>query len=639
MSAAAQLIKDRMSIVDVVGSYIKLENAGGNYKAKCPFHNEKTPSFFVSPARGSYYCFGCGVKGDIFSFVQEYEKIDFLGALKILAERAGIELDQFKSENYQKVDRQYKIMDLACLFFQNKLSDIHKEYLLSRGLEIDGITSWRIGFAPDEWRSLMDHMLRQKIDGKGVTEEELINTGLIKRGENSGGASGHAGAGGQSGSGGTNSGSAKIYDRFRSRIMFPIFDSSGRVIAFSGRIYGKDEKDPMAGAKYLNSPEMDLFNKSEALYGFDRAKQSMRERGYAVLVEGQMDLLMSHQIGVTNSVATSGTALTRDHLFKIGRMTKNIIFMYDADNAGYGATRRGERMAIEQGFDVKVAILPKGEDPASLIVKDKQAFMKALKSSTHVITYYLSILLEKHSDQHDLIKAIEKELVPDIALTPSAIRRAELISQIALRAKVSEKAIAEEVEKATVEIEKQGGFKEKETVRDGNSGGNSSSNHGQEGLEDDRETVGNKKSGRASSKSVDIALRRAVALVVYMEGKASQDSVDALWLRIDNMLSVEDRKIALELREYEKEELLFEAEMLFGNVEKASIELESLLTELEERSLKGELSRLMTELQLAEKAKDKVKSDEIIAKCQEISLKLSSLHKLRRESTKNFNSA
>lgn len=224
-------------------------------------------------------------------------------------------------------------------------------------------------------------------------------------------------------------------------------------------------------------------------------------------------------------------------------------------------------------------------------------------------------------------------MVPDIALTPSAIRRAELISQIALRAKVSEKAIAEEVEKATIEIEKQGGFKEK---NDASASTNSSKASSEDLSMEDNEAIGNKKSGRASSKSVDIALRRAVALVVYMEGKTSVESVDALWSRIDNMLSIDDRKIALELREYEKEELLFEAEMLFGNVEKASIELESLLTELEERSLKGELSRLMTELQLAEKVKDKVKSDEIIAKCQEISLKLSSLHKLRRDSTKIF---
>ncbi len=604
MSAAAQLIKDRLSITDVVGSYIKLENAGANLKAKCPFHNEKTPSFFVSPARGSYYCFGCGVKGDIFSFVQEFEKIDFLGALKILAERAGVELDQFKTENYQKIDRQYKIMDLACSFFQNKLTDIHKEYLKSRGLEDNGIQGWRIGFAPDEWRSLMDHMLRQKIDGRSVTEEELINSGLIKRGDNSEG------------------GNTKIYDRFRARIMFPIFDSSGRVIAFSGRIYGKDEKE--FGPKYLNSPDMDLFNKSEVLYGFDRAKQAMRERGYAVLVEGQMDLLMSHQIGVTNSVATSGTALTREHLFKIGRMTKNLIFMYDADNAGYGATRRGERMAIEQGFDVKVAVLPKGEDPASLIQKDKNMFMKSLKDSTHVITYYLSILLEKHSDQHELLKAIEKELVPDIALTPSAIKRSELISQVALRAKVSEKAISEEVEKA----------QKNAPIHSSNENSRKTAENQDSTDEAEGEQIGNKTARRSSSKSVDIALRRSVALTVFIESQAPKEKADALWNRIDAMLSPDDQKIAAELREFEKEELLFEAEMLFGTIEKAEIELDSLLVELEERSLKEQLNKLMSELQLAEKDKDKVKSNEIISKCQEISLKLSGLHQLRRESKK-----
>lgn len=624
MSAAAQQIKDRLSIVDVVGSYIKLENAGANMKAKCPFHNEKTPSFFISPSRGSYYCFGCGVKGDIFSFVQEFEKIDFLGALKILAERAGIELDQFKSENYQKIDRQYKIIDLACSFFQNKLTDIHKEYLLSRGLNSESISTWRIGFAPDEWRQLMDYMLREKIDGRSISEEELIMTGLIKRGDSS---SGNQAQGGFENRSNNSRGNAKIYDRFRSRIMFPIFDSSGRVIAFSGRIFGKDENDPQAGAKYLNSPDMDLFNKSDVLYGFDRAKQSMRERGYAVLVEGQMDLLMSHQIGVTNAVATSGTALTPDHLAKIGRMTKNIIFMYDADNAGYGATRRGERLAIEQGFDVKVAILPKGEDPASLIVKDKNLFIKSLKESTHIIAYYLSVLIEKNKDQHSLIKAIEKELVPDIALTPSAIRRAELISQVALKSKVPEKAISEEVEKV---INSLGNERMKENSR------------AERILQEDIKAEGQAgqvetKSNKASSVSVDIALRRAVALSMYIEGKVAEEKTDAIWTRIKEMLSEDDLRIAENLKNNEKEELLFEAEMLFGNSDKANIELEDMLDELEERSLKSELARFMNELQLAEKAKDKVKSDEIINKCQEISLKLSSLHKKRRDSIKNFN--
>lgn len=629
MSAAAQLIKDRLSIVDVVGSYIKLENAGSNLKAKCPFHNEKSPSFFVSPARGSYYCFGCGVKGDIFTFVQEYEKIDFLGSLKILAERSGIELDQFKSENYQKIDRQYKLIDLACSFFQNKLSEIHKEYLRSRGLKDEGIIDWRIGFAPDEWRSLMDYMIAQKIDGRQVATEELIATGLIKRGEQNDRSKGD-----------------KIYDRFRSRIIFPIFDSSGRVIAFSGRMYGKDNNgnEKEMGPKYLNSPEMDLFNKSEALYGFDRAKQAMRERGYAVLVEGQMDLLMSHQVGVTNTVATSGTALTKDHLWKIGRMTKNLIFMYDADNAGYGATRRGERMAIEQGFDVKVATMPKGEDPASLIGKDKQLFMKCLKESTNVISFYLSILIEKfegQENQHELLKAIEKELIPDIALTPSAIRRSELISQISLKSKIPEKALAEEVEKTIKKIEREGGFAGPSSFQSNQENGQniqSAISHS-ENPEENPLGNGNKKSRRSSSKSVDIALRRSVALVIYLESKAPAsiplEQIVILWARIDEMLIPDDGLIVTDLREFEKEELLFEAEMLFGTVEKATTELDSLLTELEERSLKEQLGRFMAELQLAEKAKDKVKSDEIILKCQEISLKLSSLHKKRRLDSKN----
>lgn len=593
MSGAAQHIKDRLSIVDVVGSYIKVESAGANMKAKCPFHNEKTPSFFISPARGSYYCFGCGAKGDIFSFVQEFEKIDFLGALKILAERAGVELDQFKSDSYQKIDRQYKIIDLACNFFEQKLGDIQKEYLMSRGLSEDSIRTWRIGFAPDEWRSLMDFMLRQKIDNRPITEDELINTGLIKRAEE-----------------------GKVYDRFRSRIMFPIFDSSGRVIAFSGRIYGKDEKDPMSGAKYLNSPDIEAFNKSEVLYGFDRAKQSMRERGYAVLVEGQMDLLMSHQIGVTNSVATSGTALTKDHLAKIGRMTKNIIFMYDADNAGYGATRRGERMAILQGFDVKVAILPKGEDPASLIQKDKNIFMKALKDSTHVITYYLSVLIDKYKSQHELVKAVEKELIPDIALIPSAIRRSEIISQVAMHSKISEKAISEEVEKVIAS-----GNSNNRIVDDNNSAKDPSP----------EETPAQPKKIQSSNKSVDIALRRTVALLVFLEGKVESDKSHKLWEAMQSILSEDDKQIAHSLKESEKEELLFEAEMLYGTKDKAISELTPLLLELEERSLKGELSRLMNELQLAEKAKDKVQSDAIILKCQEISLKLSNLHKTRRE--------
>lgn len=599
MSGAAETIKDRLSIVDVIGSYIKLEHAGANLKARCPFHNEKTPSFFVSPARGSYYCFGCGVKGDIFSFVQEYEKVDFLGALKMLAERAGVELQEFKSDAHKKVERQYKVLDMATIFFQKRLGDLQKEYLYSRGLTDADIALWRIGYAEDQWRGLMDTMLRQSIDGQVITKQDLVDVGLIKLAEGD-----------------------KVYDRFRSRIMFPIFDSSGRVIGFSGRIFGQvDESQGQAQAKYLNSPDTKLFNKSEVLYGFDKAKQAMRERGYAVLVEGQLDLLLCHQAGVKNAVATSGTALTQEHLMKISRMTRNILFMYDGDKAGYGATRRGERLAIEQGFDVKVVTLPQGEDPASLIQKNKQEFIKALKESTHVVPYYLAILQRMHTDSHDLMKAIEKDLVPDIALTPSAIRRAELISLVSMQTKIPEKALTEEVEKCiAVNQGNQSGqnFSDPEYSRSSES----ESVHQHEVLQSSG--VVSKK--RASSKSVDVALRRTLALILYTEAQGGNG--DKYTESMKSFLSKEDQETVAYLMIHEKNELLFEAEMLFGNTA-PDVHLTELMIELEERALKAELTNLMISLQLAEKAQDKVQSDEIIKKCQDISLKLSELNTRR----------
>lgn len=599
MASAAEQIKERLTIVDVVGSYIKLEGGGANFKAKCPFHNEKTPSFYVSPARGSYYCFGCAAKGDIFSFVQEYEKLDFLGALKILAERAGVELTEFKSEHRTREERQFKVMDLATSFFQKNLTPKAKEYLTSRGLTDESIATWRIGFAHDEWRSLLDYMTRQKVDGKQVSDEDLVDVGLIVKKAEQGERE-------------------KVYDRFRSRIMFPLFDSSGRVIAFSGRIFGKDEKE--FGPKYLNSPDMELFNKSEVLYGFDRAKQGMREFGYAVLVEGQLDLLMSHQVGVKNAVATSGTALTPRHLEKIARMTKNLVFMYDSDKAGFNATRRGERLAIELGFDVKVVSLPTGEDPASLIQKDKQAFVQALKKSTQVIEYHLDMLLKLNQDKHQLLKAIEEHLVPDIALTPSAIRRSELISLVSLKSGIPEKAITEEVDKR-IKLNEQ-------DVKDGKEAKTPE-------YQLNAESASNlKKQGSVrvsrGNNALDITLRRTLATLFYLESVKGVDKVTIFNDKLHEILSESDRKAAEYLRENEREELLFEAEMLFGNAPNLEKHAQDLLFELEERCLKDELAQTMSELSLAEKAKDKVKSDEIIKKCQDISLKLSELNRKRQ---------
>lgn len=655
MASTAERIKERLGIVDVISSYIKVESAGANFKARCPFHNEKTPSFFISPSRNTYYCFGCGQKGDIFSFVQEYEKLDFMGALKVLAERAGVPLEEFKSDAYKKSERQYKILEMAADFYARLLwmpepapGAAALAYLIDRGLTEQSAKEWRIGYAPDEWRSVSAYLINQKIDGHLISLDEMEQVGLIKQSNENG--------------------QRKSYDRFRSRIMFPLFDSSGRVVGFSGRIFGKAAEGGQDGAaaKYLNSPDSQVFNKSEVLYGFDRAKHEIRQWGYAILVEGQMDLLMSHQVGAKNAIATSGTALTSLHLEKIGRMTKNLIFMYDADNAGYGATRRGERLAIEQGFDVKVVTLPKGEDPASLIKKDKAAFIAALKKSTHVVEYYLGVLMEKYPateidadgnvrerSRHELINAIEKEIVPDIALTPSSIKRGELISLVAargLKSKIDEKRISDEVDALVQKIAVEG----RESVLGMSSSANPSSQSAKslsknQGVQHDhgQQSAPEGKSSTQES-SIDVALRRTVALMAYVESLVEraedqhkekyQKVRDDAEAQFGNFMQGDDAKIVEEFRAKHRDALLFEGEAFFaqseGKIEKQVENLRKhlfeLLYELEERSLKKKLTQFMSELSLAESSKDRVRSDEIIRKCQEISLRLSQIHKQKK---------
>jgi DNA primase len=401
MSSAAQTIKERLGIADVIGAYIKIEKTGANYKARCPFHNEKTPSFFISPARNNYYCFGCGAKGDIFTFVEEFEKIDFLGALKILAEKAGVELAQFQHDRSKdsELDKLRAVLEVATVFYEEQLNKnpsakFAHDYLLGRGLTEDTILTWRIGLASNEWRGLGDYLRSKNI---GNTEMEKV--GLIK----------------QTGT--------SVYDRFRERIMFPLFDSSGRVIGYSGRFIKfplAESSTPTTGQpgtsqsadenreppKYLNSPDGVLFNKSEILYGYHRAKEGIRKFGYAILVEGQLDMLMAHQAGFNNTVATSGTSLTALHLEKIKRLTDNTMIVYDADKAGLKASLRAWELALSLGMDVKIAALPKGEDPASLILSDKEKFKSCLKNAKHIIDFYLDILEREGLTGRELWKAV-----------------------------------------------------------------------------------------------------------------------------------------------------------------------------------------------------------------------------------------
>lgn len=427
MDSSVQKIKERLSIVDVISSYLTLEKAGKNYKAKCPFHNEKTPSFFISPDRGTYYCFGCNAKGDIFSFVERFEGVDFLGSLKILAERTGVDLSKYKNKTKDKTELYYQIMEEATVFFENnfKSKPEARSYLLSRGLEDKTIGNFRIGFASDSWNSLINYLKQ-----KNYKTEDILTVGLIKKKESG----------------------DHYYDRFRSRIMFPISDSAGRVIAFSGRIFGQKE-DESINAKYLNSPETPLFSKSNVLFGLDKAKTSIRNLGYSIIVEGQMDLILSHQSGFTNTVAVSGTAFTDsvvdnenkiNSLGLIKRLSPNIIFAFDGDEAGLRAANRSASIALSLDMQVKIAILTKDQDPADIILKDKNEWKNIIKNSVNVISFHLNKIAEETDDLRKRGRLIKEKIFPFLRMINSSIERNAYINEIYRKTGISEQAITED---------------------------------------------------------------------------------------------------------------------------------------------------------------------------------------------------
>jgi len=425
-SKSVEQIKERLPIADVVSTYIKLDHAGANMRGKCPFHNEKTPSFMVSPGRNSYYCFGCGAKGDIFTFVQEFEKLDFKEALKMLADRAGVILESYRDPVTQKEDderdRLRKIMEAATSYFEGELSkDTHTlDYLHTRGLEEKTIKEWRLGSTKKGWSNLYDNL---KVIG--YTDADIEKAGLAKKGNHG------------------------FYDRFRSRVMFPIFDPTGKVIAFTGRCKeweaevknDKETGEEIKDAKYLNSPDTILFDKSRTLYGFHVAKTAIAKWKYSLLVEGQMDLLMCQQAGFNNAVATSGTALTRQQLEMLGRFSKNLLIAYDGDKAGVEAARRAWTLALSLGIDVKIAPISLGDDPADIIKKDPSIFKEIVKKGMHIVEFYLKALMSRNLGERELGKEIESEILPYIKAIDSPIDQSHFITLVATRTSIKEEAL------------------------------------------------------------------------------------------------------------------------------------------------------------------------------------------------------
>jgi DNA primase len=421
-STTVDSIKERLDIVEVVSSYLKLEKAGQNFKGRCPFHTEKTPSFLVSPVRQSYYCFGCGEKGDIFSIVQQMEGVDFKGALKILADRAGVQIEYSnRGESKTEKDKIYNALEDATLFFQNELEKNSEAltYLESRGVNKDSVKEWRLGFAQNEWRSLYSNLT-----ALGYTKEILLKAGLVKTAEG-------------------DDKDKTPYDVFRGRIIFPIFDINGRVIAFSGRALEKDTEP-----KYLNTPETTLFIKSEVLYGLDKAKEVIRKNNYAVLVEGQLDLVLSHQAGVKNTVASSGTAFTQLHLERLKRLSPRIILAFDGDSAGENAALKSSALSLFLDMEVKIAELPEGSDPADLAKHNPEEWKEVLRKATHAIEFVLNKIIKSETDSRKLGKAIDKKVLPMLVLLESSIERAHFVSLISKKSGIKEEVIWEDLRRA-----------------------------------------------------------------------------------------------------------------------------------------------------------------------------------------------
>ncbi|TSC67637.1 MAG: DNA primase [Parcubacteria group bacterium Gr01-1014_72] len=575
-------IKERLPIAELVGSYVKLERAGLNFKARCPFHAERTPSFFVSPERGSYYCFGCGAKGDIFSFVEAFEGVDFLGALRLLAARSGVILRRENSGERDARERLYNALLLSAAFFQEGLlrQESARAYLSRRALTEKTVSEWQVGYAPDAWRSLYEYLR-----GKGVRDDEMLRAGVVKRSE-----------------------SGRLYDTFRKRITFPIFDSVGRVVAFSGRIFPEEE----GVAKYLNSPETELFSKSKVLYGFDRAKFSIRERGVAVLVEGQMDLLHAHQAGTTNAVAASGTALTREQLSLLKRLTDMLILAYDGDAAGFKATRRSFILAaLGEGFLVRVASLPAGEDPAELIMKDRGRWEEALLNAGHIIDVQIKTLIPdaKAKGSHALSKTVREEILPLVKALPSVIDRTEFVKRIAAAAGVRDERIElllGELEQVSVP-----------EVSDGVSAAAGA--------------TGGEQGGRAvSPRSFREELsRKAFGLLLFLEAAGVRQPADSqmdhavLQARLRKLLGEPLYAVLSHLPAEEKNALSLEAEVSYAG--DALRNLNELFVRLEEEAVREELVGVMDKLAAAQRAKDEGEAERLLLLCHNLSRRLDAL--------------
>jgi DNA primase len=431
-------IKSRINIVDFIGKRVILKKTGRNFKGLCPFHNEKTPSFIVSPERQTFHCFGCGKGGDILAFVMEYDHVDFVEALEELAEVTGVKLTRRIGETPEAKLKQkiFEVNHLASEYYQyiltkHTLGEKAREYLAHRGVSDKSVKTFGLGYSPNSWDALSSYLRK-----KGYEENLLDSAGLaIKR---------------------TGSG---YYDRFRGRVMFTLKDHRGNVVGFSGRVLDPTAKE----AKYINTSETPVYIKGNVLYGLDITKSAIQKANEAIVMEGELDVISSFQAGISNVVAIKGSALTEGHVNLIRRYTERLTFALDSDMAGDAAARRGIEIADRAGLDMRVVILPSGKDPDDAVRENAAAVKKAIKNAIPIYDYFISSAVKRFDSGTAFgKKKVSEELLPILDKIENPIVQGHYIKKVAKTLDTSEETIAESMRRlrkdfqiGTVKEEKQ----------------------------------------------------------------------------------------------------------------------------------------------------------------------------------------
>ncbi len=565
-------IKSKLDIVEVVREYVNLEKAGSNHRALCPFHFEKTPSFFVNQPRQLWRCFGgCNEGGDMFKFIMKVEGVEFGDALRILAKKANVELKKENPEVETKRKRLLDICDLSTLFFERQLHESEKgkkvkEYLKARGIEEDSVKEWRIGYSPTSKDALFKFLI-----GEGYKRDEIQEAGMaVGKGDH-------------------------LYDRFRARAIFPIFNLSGSPVGFGGRVIFKNDKR----AKYINTPATPLYDKSTILYGLNNSKTDIRRRGYAVIVEGYTDVILCHQAEYKNVVSSSGTALTSKQLDILGRYTKKMLTAFDMDEAGGSATKKGVDIALQKEFDVRVIMMPKDDDPADIVSRDSKEWENYVKEAIPVINFYFDTVLAKHdlSSHSGKIEAA-KELLPEVKKVKNSMERDRFVRELSDKLAISEKDIYEEMERVRGKEEK------KDSTREENPSKKEKAKKTRKEMLEDR--------------IVAICIQKKELLSSLNEEDISQFRED-----IQNIIySLQGKERKLSPAE---DDLLSYLSLLPDYGEENAKELENCLKEAQKEIIKEKLKETEEKIREAEREGDEEKQEELIKKFRDYSEKLQKL--------------